>query len=264
LAETVTQLCALSSSGGNSRWRERMRRSVVQNATRRARLCATSNRLNGSRVQTSPSEWLTRVSRERSSTTNRLSLDSVLMNWGLVTESRPTSARNWISRKETGEMPHGRYRSNQGKLARRFDSRTIQIRKWVSRSTVTTGAAKRGVLDRAIPKTTDRPHLPAGPSGLSCNLENAWHSWYRLALPDGVRFARPCARLQLLPHEGHHQASETNVSWLQMPSCFSYVQCTRNYAMRSRRLATKNKVLKAKRSTRGPRGGNKVCLVSWF
>ena len=117
----MNQPCALSSSCGNSRWRERMRRSVVQNATRRAELCATSNRSNGSRVQSSFGEWLTTVSRERSSTMNRLSFDNVLMNWGLVTESRPTSARNWISRKETGETPHGRYRSNQGKLARRFD-----------------------------------------------------------------------------------------------------------------------------------------------
>ena len=262
----MNQLCALSSSGGNSRWRERMRRSVVQNAILRAKLCATSNRSNGSRVQSSFSEWLTRVSRERSSTMNRLSFDTVLMNCGLVTESRPTSARNWISRKETGETPHGRYRSNQGKLARRFDSRTIQIRKWVSRRTVTTGAARRGVVDRAIPTTTDRPRLPAGPSGPSCIPENAWHSWHGLALPDGARFARPCARLQLLHHEGHHQAIETNVFWLRMPSRFSYVQCTKNCALWSRRLglATKNNALKAKRSTKLPNGwrGGKLCLAS--
>jgi hypothetical protein len=183
-----------------------------------------------------------RVSRERSSTINRLSFDTVLTNWGLVTESRPTSARNWISRKETGETPHGRYRSNQGKLARRFDSRTIQIRKWVSRSTVTTGAAKRGVLGRAIPTTTDPPRLPAGPSGLSCIPENAWHPWYRLALPDGARFARPCAQWQLLHHEGHHQVIETNVFWLRMPLRFSYVQCTKGCGPRSKRpgLATRD------------------------
>jgi hypothetical protein len=262
----MNQLCALSSSGANSRWRERTRRSVVQNASRRAKLCATSNRSNGSRVQSSFSEWLTRVSKERSSTINRLSFDTVLMNWGLMTESRPTSARSWISRKDTGEIPHGRYRSNQGKLARRFDSRTIQIRKWVSRSSVTTGAAKRGVPDRPIPTTTDRPRLHAAPSGFSCIAENAWHSWYRLALPDGARFARPCARLQLLHHEGHHQANGTNVFWLRMPSRFSYVQCTRNCAVRSRRLgsATKNNALNAKRSMKVPNGwrGGKLCLVS--
>jgi hypothetical protein len=232
----MNQLCALTSSDGNSRWRERMRRSVVQNATRRAELWASNRRSNGSRVQSSFSEWLTRVSRERSSTINRLSFDTVLMNWGLVTESRPTSARNWISRKETGETPHGRYRSNQGKLARRFDLRTIQIRKWVSRSTVTTGVARRGALDRAIPTTTDRPRPPAGPSGLSCIPENAWRSWYRLALPDGVRFARPFAQWRLLRHEGHHQAIETNVFWLRMPSRFSYVQCTKNCGLPSRQL----------------------------
>jgi hypothetical protein len=136
----------------------------------------------------------------------------------------------------------------------------------VSRSNVTTGAAKRGVLEHAIPTTTDRPRLPVGPSGLSYIPENPWHSWYRLALPDGARFARPCARLQLLPHEGHHQAIETTVFWLRMPSRFSYVQCTRSCALRSRRLrsATKNKALKAKWSTRGPKGlrGGKLCLVS--
>jgi hypothetical protein len=242
----VNQLCALSSSDGNSRCRERMRWSVVQNATRRAELWATNRRSNGSRVQSSFSAWLTRVSRERSSTINRLSFDNVLMNWGLVTESRPTSARNWISRKETGETPHGRYRSNQGKLARRFELRTIQIRKWVSRSSVTTGAAKRGVLGRAIPRTTDSPRLPAGPSGLSCIPENAWHPWYRLALPDGARFACPCAQWRLLHHEGHHQAIETNFSWLRMPSRFSYVQCTKNCGLPSRRLrlAAKNDALK--------------------
>ena len=241
----MNQLCALSSSGGNSRWRERMRRSVVQNATRRAKLCDTSNRSNGSRVQSSLSEWLTRVSRERSSTMNRRSFDSVLMNWGLLTESRPTSARNWISRKETGETPHGRYWSSHAKLASRFDSRTIQIRKCVSRSNVTTGAAKRGVLDRAIPTTTDPPRLPAGPSVLSCNPENAWHSWYRLALPDGAGFARLCARLQLLHHEAHHQAIGTNVFWLRMLSHFSYVQCTKNCTPGSRRTRiSRSNVLK--------------------
>jgi hypothetical protein len=189
--DAVNQLCALSSSNGNSRWRERMRRSVVQNGTRRAKLCTTSNRSNGSRVQSSISEWLTRVSKERSSTMNRLSSDTVLTNRGLVTESRPTSARNWILKKEIGETPQGRYRSNQEKLARRFASRTIQIRKWVSRSTVTTGAAKRRVLDRAIPTTSDQPRLPAGPSGFSCSLENVWHC---LALPggDSPAFALDC------------------------------------------------------------------------
>lgn len=246
----MNQLCALSSSGGNSRWRERMRRSVVQNATRRAKLCATSNRSNGSRVQSSFSEWLTSVSRERSSTMNRLSFDSVLTNWGLLTESRPTSARNWISRKETGETPHGRYWSNQEKLTSRFDSRTIQIRKWVSRSTVTTGAVKRGVLDRAIPTTSDRPRLPVGPLKLSCIPENAWRSWHRLVLPDGARFARLCARLQSPHHAGHHPAIETNVFWLRMPSRFSYVQCTKTAPCGQGGLgsAPKNKVLKAKRS----------------
>ena len=218
-----------SSSDGRSRCRERIARSVVQSATRRAKLCATSNRSNGSRVQSSLRAWPTRVSREISSTINRLSFMTVLVNSGLLTESRPTSARNWISRNETGETPHGRYRSSQGKLAKRLDSRASQIRKWVSRRSVTflTAAVKRGgALGHATPTTTDPLHRHAAPSELFCIVQTVWRSWLALALPDGARFVDRCARLQLLHLEAHHRAVETNVFWLRMPSRSSHVQCT--------------------------------------
>ena len=217
------------SSNGTSRCRERIVRSVVQSATRRAKLCATSNRSNGSRVQSSLRAWPTRVSREISSMINRRSFITVLVNLGLLTERRPTSARNWISRNETGETPHGRYRSSQGKLAKCFDSRTSQIRKWVSRRSVTflTAAVRRGgALGHATPTTTDLPHRHAAPSEFSCIVQKLWRSWFAPVLPDAARFVGRCARLQLLHLGAHHRAVETNVFWLRMPSRSSYVQCT--------------------------------------
>ncbi len=148
------------SSVGRIAWRARIRRSRVQRATRRAELWATSKRSKGSRVQSSLRVWRTIVTSGMSSTVNLASSITVVMNSGLRTESRPISARNWISRKETGDTPQGRYRSIQGNSASRFDRRTSQIRKWVSRSSVTARerVATRGRAPRlATPRTTDRP-----------------------------------------------------------------------------------------------------------
>jgi hypothetical protein len=218
-----------SSSAGTSRCRERIVRSVVQSATRLAKLCATSNRSNGSSVQSNLNAWPTRVPKEISSMINRRSFMTVLVNSGLLTESRPTSAKNWISRNETGDTPHGRYRSSQGNLAKRFDSRTSQIRKWVSRRSVTfpTAAAKRGgALGHATPTTTDPPHRHAALSGFFCTVQKLWRSWLAPALPGAARSVRRCARLQLLRLGAHHRAVETNVFSLRMPSRSSCVQCT--------------------------------------
>ena len=226
------------SSAGRSRCRERIVRSVVQSATRRAKLCATSNRSNGSRLQPSLKAWPTSVSREISSMINRLSFMTVLVNSGLLTESRPTSAKNWISRNETGDTPHGRYRSSQGKLAKHFDSRTSQIRKWVSRRSVTflTAAVKRGgALGHATPTTTDLPHQHAALSGFFCIVQKLWRSWFAPALPDGARLVGRCARLQLPHLAAHHRAVETNVFSLRMPSRSSHVQCTTEGAMNQRK-----------------------------
>jgi hypothetical protein len=222
------------SSNGTSRCRERIVRSVVQSATRRAKLCATSNRSNGSRVQSNLRAWPTRVSREISSMINRLSFMTVLVNSGLLTESRPTSAKNWISRNETGDTPHGRYRSSQGKLAKRFDSRTSQIRKWVSRRSVTfltAGVKPGGALGHATPTTTDLPHRHAAPSGFFYTVRKLWRSSFGRVLPGATRFVGRCARLQSLHLGAHHRAIETNVFWLLMPSRSSHVQCTRQGAM---------------------------------
>ena len=218
-----------SNSAGTSRCRDRIARSVVQSATRRAKLCATSNRSNGSRVQSNFKAWPTRVSREISSMMNRRSFITVLVNSGLLTESRPTSARNWISRNETGETPHGRYRSSQGKLAKRLDSRTSQIRKWVSRRIVTfltVAAEPGGALGHATPTTTDLPHRRAEPLGFFYTVRKLWRFWFGRVLPGATRFVGRCARLRLLRLGAHHQAVETNVFWLRTPSRSSHVQCT--------------------------------------
>ena len=223
-----------SSSDGTSRCRDRIARSVVQSATRRDKLCATSNRSKGSRIQSNFKACPTRVSREISSRINRLSFMTVLVNSGLLTESRPTSAKNWISRNETGDTPHGRYRSSQGKLAKRFDSRTSQIRKWVSRRSVTflTAAAKQGgALGHATPTTIDLPRRHAAPSKFFYIVRKLWRSWLGPVLPGAAPLVARCARLQLLRPGAHHRAVETNVFWLRMPSRSSHVQCTREGAV---------------------------------
>jgi hypothetical protein len=157
-----------SSSAGMSRWWLRMPRSAVQNARRRAELWPTSNRSKGSRVQASLKAWPTRVSNGISSTINRLSFIMVLVNSGFLTESRPTSARNWISWKDTGDTPQGRYRSNQLNFSSRLDWRTSQIRKWVSSRTVTvrTAAVNPRRAQGATPTTTDLRRQHEGPSAV--------------------------------------------------------------------------------------------------
>ena len=157
---------------------------------------------------------------------NCRSFITVLVNSGLLTESRPTSARHWISRKETGETPHARYRSSQGKLAKRFDSRTSQIRKWVSRRSVTflTAAVEPGgALGHATPTTIDLPHRHAAPLGFFCTVRKLWRSWFGRVLPGATRFVGRCARLQSLRLGAHHRAVETNVFWLRMPLRSSHV-----------------------------------------
>ena len=206
-----------------------MPRSTVQNATRRAELWATSNRSKGSRVHPRRRARLTRVSSEKSSTINRLSLITVFVNSGLLTESRPTSARSWISRKETGDTPQGQYLSNQENLANRLDSRTSQIRKWVSRRTVTgrSAAAKRGRAQGATPTTTDLPRRHAAPSGVFCIVWSLWRFWCQLALPVSARFAAPCAQPRSPGHGEPHRGDGTSAFWLRTLSHASYVQCTR-------------------------------------
>jgi hypothetical protein len=164
-----------------------------------------------------------------SSTINRLSFITVFVNSGLSTESRPTSAKNWISRKDTGDIPQGRYRSNQENLARRLDLRTSQIRKWVSSRSVTvrTAAVRPGRAQAATPTTTDLPCRHGALSAVFCTVWSLWPSWCRLALPVAVRFAAPCVQPQSPRHGEHHREDETSVSGLRMLSPVSYVQCTR-------------------------------------
>jgi hypothetical protein len=207
-----------------------MPRSVVQNATRRAELCATSKRSNGSRVQSSRRAWRIMVASGMSSTVNRVSSITVFVNSGLRTDKRPTSARNWISRKETGETPQGRYRSNHGNSARRFEPRASQIRKWVSRRRVTvqTVAVKQGrVQGQATPKTIDPLSRHAARGGVVCTAGHLWHSESWTLPPGAAQSGALCAALRLPRHGGLRRGDGTNVSWLPMRSRFSYVQCTR-------------------------------------
>ena len=218
-----------SISAGKIRWWERMARSVVQNATRRAVLCATSKRSKGSRVHSSQSACLIRVSNGMSSTINRLSFITLLVKSGFFTESRPTSARNWISRKETGDTPQGRYRSNQGNLVSLFDSRTSQTKKCVSRRIVTawTAAVARGGAQDANPTTNDLPRRHAALSTVSCIPEWLWHSLRHWAPPVAAQPVVLCARPQS-PRLGEpRQEDGTSVFWLQTLSHSSHVQCTR-------------------------------------
>lgn len=217
-----------------------MSRSVVQNATRRAELWATRRRSNGSRVQSSGRAWRTMVASGMSSTVNRVSSITVFVNSGLRTESRPTSARNWISRKETGETPQGRCRSNHGNSASRFEPRTSQIRKWVSRRRVTasTAVVKRGrVQSRASPKTIGPPCRHSVRGGVVCTAGKLWYSetWPYLpfAAPAGVL----CAARRLPRRRELRRGGETNSFSPQMRLPASCVQCTRVGRWQSRRAA---------------------------
>ncbi len=208
----------------------RIPRSMVQNATRRAELWATSRRSKGSRVQSSLRAWRTRVASGTSSTVNRGSSITVFVNSGLRTESRPISARNWISRKETGETPQGRYRSIHGNSASRFDPRTSQIRKWVSRRSVTVAAAaaKRGrAQGLATPTTTDPPRRHPARAGVSCTAA-LLRDRQRLSVPpDAARAGALCAGPRS-PRPGELRRGDgTIASWLRTHSRSSYVQGTR-------------------------------------
>ena len=157
-----------------------------------------------------------------------MSFITAFVKSGLRTESRPISARNWISRKETGETPQGRYRSNQGNSARRFEPSTSQTRKWVSRRSVTwpDAAVKRGRAQGATPTTTDPPRRLAGLSGVFCTAPSPWPSWYRSALLAATQCAALSARRRLLHLEELRRGGGTNASSLRTPLPFSCVQCT--------------------------------------
>jgi hypothetical protein len=226
-------------SAGRSRWCERMARSVVQNGTRRAKLWATRSRSNGSRVQSSRRAWRTRGSIVISSMVNLLSSITVFMNSGLRTESRPTSARNWISRKETGDTPQGRYPSNHGNAASRFDPRTSQIRKWVSRRRVTVPAAAKQdhAQGLATPRTIDPPHRLSALSGVFYTEESLCQPWCRLIPRAAAQSVALFVRPRSLHPEELRRGVGTIASWPQMPSRSSYVQCTTPGSNKSKRAS---------------------------
>jgi len=166
-----------------------------------------------------------------SSTVNRVSSITVSVNSGLRTESRPTSARNWISRKETGDTPQGRYRSIHGNSASRFEPRTSQMRKCVSRRTVTaqSAAVKRGcVQGRAIPKTIGPLSRHPVRAGVVCTVEHLCHSECWLLSLGAARAGALCAALRSPRRRELHRGDETNSSWPPRPLRFSCVQCTRS------------------------------------
>ena len=230
----------LSSSAGISLWLERVPRSVVQNATRRAKLWATRRRSNGSRVQSSRRACRTTDIIGMSSTVNRVSFITAFVNSGLRTESRPTSAGNWISRKETGETPQVRYLSIHGNSARRFEPRTSQIRKWVSRRSVTveSAAVKRGCFrGHAIPKTIDPLSRHSAHAGVACTAGFPWRSCCQPIPPDVVRGGVLCAALRSPRRRELRRGDGTNSSWPPTRSRSSCVQCTRVSGRESRRYS---------------------------
>lgn len=220
-----------SNSAGIRRWLERIPRSVVQNATRRAELWAARRRSNGSRVQSSRRACRTRDVIGMSSTVNRMSFITVFVNSGLRTESRPTSARNWISRKETGETPQGRYLSIHGNSASRLEPRTSQIRKWVSRRSVTaqSAAVKRGCFrHHATPKTIDPLSRHSVRAGVAYTEGYPWRSCCQPIPPDVARGGDLCAALRSPRRRELRRGDETNSSWPPTLSRSSCVQCTRS------------------------------------
>jgi hypothetical protein len=148
-----------------------------------------------------------------------------------VTNGQPAHlSEKLISRKETGETPQGRYESNHGNSARRFEPRTSQIRKWVSRRRVTaqTAAVKRGcVRGQATPKTSGPLSLHPAREGVVCTAGHLWHSESWSLLPGAARAGALCAALRLPRPEGLRREAGTNVSWLLTRSRSSCVQCTR-------------------------------------
>ena len=208
---------------------------------RRAMLWATSSRSKGSRVQSSFREWRTRFASGMSSTVKRLSAITVFMNSGFRTLSRPISARNWISRKETGDTPQGRYSSIQGNSAIRLLPRTSQTKKWVSSRSVNVppAAGQRGLqLDLSTPRTSDPPRRLLAPAGVSCTAELSRLSFCRSILPGGAQAGVLFAGLRLPRRGGLHRADGTNFSWLRRRLRFSCVQCTRSGSRKSRRSSS--------------------------
>ena len=114
-------------------------------------------------------------------------------------------------------------------MVSRFDSRTSQIKKCVSRRTlaVRTASWKQRRYQVARPTTTDLLHRHAAFSKVSCIPEQLWHSVKRAALRAAAQPVALYVRLQLPRPEGLHQAAETSVFSLQMRSRFSYGQFTR-------------------------------------
>ena len=154
-----------------------------------------------------------------SSTAKPPSLMTAFVNSGLRTAKRPISARNWISRNETGETPHGRYRSSQGNFAIRLDPRTSQIRKCVSSKSVNVVSAagkRRCPQALAIPMTTDLPGRHWVRAEVSCIAECPRYSsslWYP---PGATRDGDLSAERRLLRRSELRPAGGTNVFWLQM------------------------------------------------
>jgi len=206
------------SSAGRSRWWSRMPRSVVQNGVRRAELWATSKRSNGSRVHSNLSAWRTRLVSGTSSTVKRPSLITAFVNSGLRTVRRPISARNCISRKDTGDTPQGRYWSIQGNFAIRFEPRTSQIKKCVSRRSVNVrSAAKRHCLQPlATPTTTDRLDRHSVRAEDFCSGAFLSRFFSHSILPGGERAGDLCVEPRSPRHPGLRRAAETNAFWLQM------------------------------------------------
>ena len=204
-------------------------------------LWATSSRSKGSRVQSSFREWRTRFASGMSSTVKRVSAITVFMNSGFRTLSRPISARNWISRKETGDTPQGRYSSIQGNSAIRLFPRTSQTKKWVSSRSVNVppAAGQRGLpLDLSTPRTNDPPRRLLAPAGVSCTAEFSRRSFYRSILLGGARAGVLFVEPRLPRRAGLHRADGTNFSWLRRRLRFSCVQCTRSGTRKSRRSSS--------------------------
>jgi hypothetical protein len=153
-----------------------------------------------------------------SSTVKRTSLITAFVNSGLRTVRRPISERNCISRKDTGETPHGRYRSSQGNFAIRFEPRTSQIKKCVSRrSFKVLPAAKRAHFpDLATPMTTDLLDRHSVREEDFCIASFLSLSFSFSILPGGARAGHLCVGPRSPRHPELRQGGETSAFWPQM------------------------------------------------
>jgi hypothetical protein len=174
-----------------------------------------------------------------SSTVNRVSSITAFVNAGLRTESRPTPARNWISRKDTGETPQGRYGGNHENSVSRFEPRTSQIRKWVSRRRVTaqTAAVKRARVQGATCMTSG-PRCPHPvPVEVACMAGRLGHGLRGSTAPDAAPAGVLCAVRRSPRLRGLRQGDETSSFWPRMPLPSSYVQCKRPSGRSSRQYS---------------------------